>query len=215
LKIVFTRIAFKRILQFFQYALFTVAVGLLGYTAFALLDGWVFQNRQSRDLDERIRARQESPTIGAPSPAEVPAAPEDAPEPVALPAQGEAIGRIEIERIGLSVIVAEGVDKRTLRRAVGRIPFTALPGQPGNTGFAGHRDTFFRPLEKVVDGDVIVFTAPTGVRRYRVVFSRIVEPEDVWVLDPTERESMTLVTCYPFYFVGPAPQRFIVRAEKF
>ena len=81
-------------------------------------------------------------------------------------------------------------------------------------GVAAHRDTFFRPLEQVRVDDVIVFTTPAAQYRYRVVSSRIVDPADVSVLDGGEREILTLVTCYPFYFVGPAPNRFVVRAER-
>jgi sortase A len=124
------------------------------------------------------------------------------------------IGRMEIPRLSLSTVVAEGVDKRTLRRAVGHIPGTALPGQRGNVGIAGHRDTFFRSLKDIHVEDIIVLTTVWGEYRYRVVSSRVVSPDDVAVLHPTSNEVLTLVTCYPFYFVGPAPDRFIVRAER-
>jgi sortase A len=121
---------------------------------------------------------------------------------------------MEIPRLGLSMVVAEGIDGRTLRRAIGHIPGTALPGQLGNVGIAGHRDTFFRPLEDIHVDDIIEITTPWGEYRYRVVSSRVVSPDDVAVLDPTSNEVLTLVTCHPFYFVGPAPNRFIVRAER-
>jgi sortase A len=124
------------------------------------------------------------------------------------------IGRIEIPRLGLSVIVVEGVDRRILRRSVGHIPGTALPGQPGNVGISGHRDTFFRPLRNIRRDDIITLTTLLGDYRYRVLSTKIVSPSDVEVLDAGENEILTLVTCYPFYFVGPAPDRFIVRAER-
>jgi sortase A len=89
-----------------------------------------------------------------------------------------------------------------------------LPGHNGNVGIAGHRDTFFRPLEKVRVNDVVVLTAHGTEYRYRVVFSQVVSPSDVGVLDPTGDDMLTLVTCHPFYFVGPAPNRFIVRAVR-
>jgi sortase A len=89
-----------------------------------------------------------------------------------------------------------------------------MPGQAGNVGLAGHRDTFFRPLRDIQHDDVITVTTLLGEYRYRVLSAKIVPPEDVSVLDPGEGEILTLVTCYPFYFVGPAPDRFIVRAEK-
>jgi sortase A len=122
------------------------------------------------------------------------------------------VGRIEVPRLRLSAIAREGVDVRTLRLAVGHIPGTALPGQHGNAGFAAHRDTFFRPLKSVRQGDEVIVTTPGGVYRYAVTAMRIVDPEDVSVLNPTSDTSLTLVTCYPFDYVGSAPRRFIVRA---
>jgi sortase A len=109
-------------------------------------------------------------------------------------------------------VVRAGSDARTLRLAVGHIPGTALPGDSGNVGLAAHRDTFFRRLRDIQPDDEIVLTTPEGIFRYTVAGTKIVEPEDVWVLDATEQPSLTLVTCYPFTYVGSAPQRFIVRA---
>src|SRR5205814_8666088 len=106
----------------------------------------------------------------------------------------------------------EGVDTWTLRRAVGHIPGTALPGERGNAGFAAHRDTFFGPLKAVRSGDEVIVTTAGGQYRYAVTGTRIVDPEDVSVLAPTPDTTLTLVTCYPFDYVGSAPQRFIVRA---
>jgi sortase A len=124
------------------------------------------------------------------------------------------VGRIDVPRLGLSVIVAEGVDTLTLGRAAGHIPGTALPGQPGNVGIAAHRDTFFRPLRNISQNDLITLTTLFGVYRYRVVSTKVVSPYNIEVLDPGENEILTLVTCYPFDFVGAAPNRFIVRAER-
>jgi sortase A len=106
----------------------------------------------------------------------------------------------------------EGADTRTLRGAVGHVPSTALPGEQGNTAFAGHRDTFFRKLKDVRTGDAVIVTTGTGRHRYVVRDTRVVAPTDVWVLDPTAEATLTLVTCYPFNYFGSAPQRFIVRA---
>jgi sortase A len=122
------------------------------------------------------------------------------------------IGRIDVPRIKMTALAREGIDVRTLRVAVGHIPGTALPGEPGNAGFAAHRDTFFRPLKSVREGDAVVVTTPRGVYRYAVTSTRIVEPADVSVLDPTTDAILTLVTCYPFEYIGNAPQRFVVRA---
>jgi sortase A len=130
----------------------------------------------------------------------------------APPAAASYLWRIDVPRINLSAVAREGVDTRTLRRAVGHIPGTALPGARGNAGFAAHRDTFFSPLKHVRRGDDVIVTAPDGVYRYAVTSTRVVEPDDVSVLDPTPGTTLTLVTCYPFEYVGSAPQRFIVRA---
>ena len=101
-----------------------------------------------------------------------------------------------------------------LRRAAGHIKGTALPGTSGNVGIAGHRDTLFRPLRHIRQDDVITLTTLQGLYRYRVVSTKVVSPYDVAVLNPDGREILTLVTCYPFHFVGPAPDRFIVRATR-
>ena len=117
-------------------------------------------------------------------------------------------------RLGVSVIVMEGTDARTLRRAAGHINGTALPGQDGNVGIAAHRDTFFRPLRDIRKDDVITITTSRGDYRYRVVSTQIVGPDDVSVLNSDGSDVLTLVTCYPFNFIGAAPSRFIVRAEQ-
>lgn len=190
----------QRFLKWAQGVLLVVAAALLGYWAFALLDSWYYQEQQSRYLDQLPPAEQ----------AESLSTPE-----AALPQLDDGlVGRIEIARIGLSVIVAEGVASKTLRKAAGHIPSTALPGQGGNVGIAGHRDTFFRPLEEIRVNDLIVLTTRAGEYRYRVVSSQVVDPSDVAVLDSNGSDVLTLVTCHPFYFVGPAPNRFIVRAVR-
>jgi sortase A len=124
------------------------------------------------------------------------------------------LGRIEIRAIGLSAMILEGTDARTLRRAVGHIPSTPLPGQQGNVALTGHRDTFFRPLLHIHKDDEIRLTTLKGSYRYLVDSLKVVEPEDTKVLDNSDDAILTLVTCYPFYFVGPAPRRFIVRAHR-
>jgi sortase A len=208
MRVVIAHESLKLVLRWIQRALFACAVSMLGYCAFVLVDGWAFQNRERHQLEYLLHARQEAPggalrTASAASPGNP------------LPSvDRELVGRMEIPRLGLSVIVMEGTGATTLRRAVGHIPGTALPGQAGNVGISGHRDTFFRPLRNIRRDDIITLTTPLGEYRYRVVSTRIVGPRDVAVLDPTGNESLTLVTCYPFYFVGSAPNRFIVRAER-
>lgn len=128
--------------------------------------------------------------------------------------EGSVVGRVEIPRIGVSVMVVEGVKARDLKVAVGHIPGTALPGEAGNVGIAGHRDTFFRKLREVRPSDAITFTTLYGSYQYSVESTSVVQPDDVEVIRPTSEAMLTLVTCYPFYYVGPAPERFIVRARR-
>jgi sortase A len=208
MRLVVTKKSLRRALTWTQRALFAGAVLALGYCGFVLADAWIFQKRASQELETRLH--DERTARGDPSRTGSPASPEF---PPAIGPDG-LIGRIEIPRIGISVVVFEGTDKTTLRHAVGHIPGTALPGQPGNSGLAGHRDTFFRPLKDILQNDIITLATLAGQYRYRVVSTRVVAPTEVSVLNPTVNETLTLVTCHPFYFVGAAPNRFIVRAER-
>lgn len=120
---------------------------------------------------------------------------------------------LRIPKIGLEVPVLPGTDDLTLNRAVGAIAGTAMPGEVGNVGIAGHRDSFFRGLKDLESGDRLELETLAGSQEYRVTSIRIVDPSEVHVLAPTSRQVVTLVTCYPFYFVGKAPRRYIVQAE--
>ena len=202
----------RLILQWTQRLFFASAVLLLGYCGFVVVDAWVFQQRESRSLehlledrrkaaDNDLQLRRVTSTPGLPS-------------IVTGGLIGGLIGRLEIPRLELSVVIIEGDDSKTLRRAVGHIPATPIPGQTGNVALTGHRDTFFRPLRKIRVNDIIVLTTLQGEYHYRVVSTRVVSPDNVAVLNASDGESLTLVTCYPFYFVGSAPSRFIVRAER-
>lgn len=125
------------------------------------------------------------------------------------------LGRLEVPRIGLSAAVREGVDARTLDVSVGHVPGTARPGSPGNAALAAHRDAEFRPLREIRAGDEIRFVGSSGLTRYRVSWTRVVPPERVDVIRPEEAAfALTLVTCYPFGYVGRAPLRFVVRADR-
>ena len=124
-----------------------------------------------------------------------------------------ALAVLKIARLRLTVPVFEGTDDATLDRGAGHIEGTAAPGADGNSGIAGHRDGFFRVLKDIVPGDVMELETLRTTVTYRVERTWIVEPDDVSVLDPTPSGAVTLVTCYPFYFIGSAPQRFIVRAR--
>jgi len=121
---------------------------------------------------------------------------------------------LRIPKLRLEVAVLPGTDEPTLDRGLGHIDDTALPGADGNSGIAGHRDGFFRGLKDIRPGDTIELATLDRKDIYRVERTWIVDPADVSVLDPTAAPSLTLVTCYPFYFVGSAPQRFIVRAVR-
>ena len=127
---------------------------------------------------------------------------------------GVPLGALSIPRLRLSVVVLHGTDGLTLRRGVGHIEKMAMPGDPGNMGIAGHRDTFFRPLRQVQLGDDVLLETPAGRTHYRVASFRVVGPSDVDVLDPTPDATLTLVTCYPFGYFGSAPDRFVVRATR-
>jgi sortase A len=122
-------------------------------------------------------------------------------------------GRLEIPEVGLAVPIVDDYDPQKLIRGVGHVPGTALPGGLGNLVLAGHRDTFFRPLRNVHPGMDINVITQHGRYRYRIDTTEIVTPDHVEVLEIGEHPEMTLITCYPFDFVGPAPKRFIVHAH--
>ena len=208
MRIVVGKAPLRRILKWAQRALFACAFLLLGYCAFSLGDAWIFQSRQSAILDRQLRDRQAASESA--SQLQSSAVPASAP---AVAADG-LIGRLEIPRLFLSVVVVEGVDKTTLRRAVGHIPGTSLPGDSGNVGLAGHRDIFFRPLKDLKIKDEIQFSTLKGNFKYEVQSLRVVDPSNVGVLASSGENVLTMVTCYPFYFVGPAPKRWIVRARQ-
>jgi sortase A len=177
---------------------------MLGYCGFVLADTWIFQREESRELTRLLTDQPAPATLNS--------------VPIAASVRAAAIkgliGRIDVARLGLSVVVVEGTSAHTLRRAAGHIAGTALPGEQGNVGISGHRDTLFRPLRDIRQGDIITLSTPAGEYRYSVVSTKIVSPEDTSVLNSDGSDILTLVTCYPFYFVGPAPNRFIVRAER-
>jgi len=141
--------------------------------------------------------------------ADVPADQVTAPAP-----EGTPVSRLEIPRLGLSVLIGEGTSSHTLRLGAGHIRGTAAPNESGNVGIAAHRDTFFRKLNGLHPGDTITLTTPTTSWRYAVEWTRIVLPSDTKVLRKSSEPVLTLVTCYPFYYIGKAPKRFIVRARR-
>jgi sortase A len=177
-----------------ERTLIVIGVVCLGWTGLSWMEAMRFQAAQSRALDSAV-AKQPSSEVDdgtAPTP----------------------IGRLEIPRLRISAMVIPGDDDATLRNAVGYLTDTPLPWSGGNTALAGHRDTFFRPLERVREGDDIYLTTTHGRFHYRVRHSIIVAPEDVWVLEPSPHPVLTLITCYPFHYVGAAPKRFVVQADR-
>lgn len=181
---------------FLEGTLLVIALLSLAWCGISFVEPRLYQALQGRALDEELRDRMRGLDRVAEHGVPV----------------GSILGRLEIPRLGLSAIIREGEDPRTLRLAVGHLPGTAWPGHPGNAAIAGHRDTFFRTLRHIEEHDEILVTTSSGVYRYMVVSTRIVYPDNVSVLKSTRQSVLTLVTCYPFVYVGSAPQRFIVRA---
>lgn len=173
--------------------LLAVGVVLLGYVAYVEGDARTYQALERRRFED-VRLHH-------------------SPAPVAV-VEGDTIGEIVIARIGLRAMVAQGESERVLRRAVGHLADTALPGELGNVVLAGHRDTFFRPLRHVQVGDVITLRTQMADVEYVVESTAVVPPTDLEVLQPTGGRTLTLITCYPLAFVGSAPDRFIVRARE-
>ncbi|HLH02117.1 MAG TPA: class D sortase [Bryobacteraceae bacterium] len=211
--------------------LFLAGICGVGYYAYAVADEYVYQNYENWTFDQQLaggthvtfldylRAKAgltndgtlkvEGPAVAGSS-----AAPH--------PALGETLGRVSISRLNLSAIVREGVDSGTLKTAVGHVPSTALPGQRGNFAIAAHRDTLFRALKDIRVGDVVTVQTSAGSYDYQVAGTKIVKPSDVSVLrsdgggfvtTDSNTHLLTMITCYPFYYVGSAPKRFIVEAR--
>ncbi len=201
------------ILRWLERGLWVVAAILLGWVLYSLADGEIFQLRAESHLEHALAAQAHPSRQLRELPGDD-GTESESPEPMATPDAGAPIGRLEIPRLGVSVMVAEGATAAVLRKAVGHIAGTGLPGSGGNVALAGHRDRYFRPLKDIRDGDEILLTTPQGTFRYQVEWTRVVEPTDIQILDSTRLPSLTLVTCYPFYYVGHAPHRFAVRARR-
>jgi sortase A len=205
-----------RAVKILQYGLTIVGAVALGYWLAMFLGSRVYQMQEERNFAREIQQQQQQQQQEQQQQKSVP--PGQTPPPVygvpLSPKNGTVVGRLVIPRVGVSVMVVEGVDDKDLSRAAGHIPGTALPGEPGNVGIAAHRDTFFRPLRSISRNDAITLSTVEGSYRYKVVSTRIVKPKDVQVLAPTADDTLTLVTCYPFSFIGSAPDRFIVKAQR-
>ncbi len=203
------------VLRWLERGLLLVAILCLGGWAWAWLDAKYTQAHDSQILDAArdsaaaVDSARQTDRLDTFQPAS------NQPEPPQRQlAEGSLFGRIAIPRLDVSTIVLEGVDASTLRRGAGHIPATAFPGKRGNVGIAAHRDSFFRGLKDVRKNDIVRLETLEGTFNYRVDWTRIVTPDDVTVLGDTAGPELTLVTCYPFYYVGSAPKRFIVRAIR-
>jgi sortase A len=197
----------KRILLWSHYLLFVAGLCALAYC--------VIVTMEARRYQAWARERLQKPSSDLDALATPPNPTELSTHAASLRSRGIAlVGRVEVPRIHLSAMIADGATPLVLDRAVGHLPGTALPGQAGNTALAAHRDTFFRRLGELESGDVIRITEPGGEYSYRVTFTDIINPDETWVLQSASGETLTLITCYPFHFVGPAPKRFVVRAHR-
>jgi sortase A len=177
-----------------ERTLWLAGVVLAGWAAIAIVSAMRF--------DREARARFDA----------TPPAPTATPPPARL-ATGDMLGIVEIPRLGFSSVVVEGDSDDVLDVAVGHLPDTPLPWQPGNSALAGHRDGHFRPLKDIAVGDRIRLRTHHGDFDYTIQSTVIVLPSDISVLKPTPKKTLTLITCYPFTYVGRAPKRFVIRAE--
>jgi len=172
---------------------FFLAFGILalGYAGFVFADAHRYQALEMKKFKEAGRLA----------------------EPRSL-VEGNVIGEIQVPRLGLKAMVVQGDSAANLRRAVGHLSKSALPGEWGNVALAGHRDTFFRPLRDIRLGDEIRFKTRERSFEYRVESIEVVAPTDIRVLESATGHELTLLTCFPFHYVGPAPKRLVVRAQE-
>jgi sortase A len=188
----------QQFMRWTRRILMLAGVLALSYVALTLFNAWQFQNAASHTLEKQIHAEEQHTIIQARHPAK----------------EGDHLGRIEIPSIGVSVIVLQGTTTQTLRLGVGHIDGTALPGESGNIGIAGHRDTFFRGLKDIHRDDEILLQTVDGIARYKVDWIQITAPSDGGIVSPTTESGLTLVTCYPFHYIGAAPERYVVHARR-
>jgi len=198
------------VIRYFFLALAITCLGLYGYM---YLERVLYQTYESRKFDQALERSAAAASTAQTRPMSSIVHAFRKPSPWSK-SPAAAIGRLSVPRLHLSAMVREGIDRNTLLLAVGHIPATALPGQPGNVGVAGHRDTFFRGLKDLRTGDEIQFSTLHGDFKYVVESLIVVEPENVGVLAPSSENMLTMVTCYPFYYIGSAPKRFVVRARQ-
>ena len=195
-KLLFEVVLRLRVLRFTQRLFLGVGVVILAYVGGMVAYAGVYQRYQSRMFEHKRELRELTTSHAV-----------DVRE-------GDLVGKLDIPRIGISVVVLEGVEAGTLEAAAGHVPGTADLGGEGNAAIAAHRDTFFRNLRGIRSGDRIQVSTLQGTYIYIVDSTRIVAPEETAVLESKGYPELTLITCYPFYFVGFAPKRFIVHARR-
>jgi LPXTG-site transpeptidase (sortase) family protein len=189
------------VLRWLERALFIGAVACATWIYVTWKDATFYQLYAKNEMD-RVAAGELPPDAWRPSIVQ------------SVNPRDSLIGVLSIPSVEMSVAVVEGDDDQALRIAAGHLPDTPLPWEKGNSALAGHRDSFFAPLARVSGGDEISLTTRHGILRYRVVFMTIVGPDDLSVLGTSDDAALTLITCYPFGYLGSAPQRFIVQAVR-
>jgi sortase A len=191
-----------------ERCLWLAAIGFLGTALWMKGDSIFYQFRADRELDAAIRSLG---AIGESAPAK-----QAGGEPAVRVqlAPGTPLARLSVPRLAVEIVVAEGTDDRVLQRALGHVPTSARPGEAGNVALAGHRDTHFRFLEQLVVGDEMVLESVSARDVYRVEWAVVVEPHQVELVEDSGYAALTLVTCYPFRYVGNAPYRYVIRARK-
>lgn len=218
-----------------QIFLLIIGLAAIGYYGYSVANEYFYQAYENWAFDQQIAGRRgvtftdylkEQTPLGFLARASQATASDEShsatpsrrvitvPSKIPYPETGSVLGRVDIPRLNLSAIVREGVDPTTLKTAVGHVPATALPGQVGNFAIAAHRDTLFRALKDIKKDDVVTFQSSEGTYKYEVISTKIVKPSDVSVLQVDgDQKLLTMITCYPFYYVGSAPERFIVQAR--
>jgi sortase A len=206
----------RTLLRWLSRALAVAGAAALTWCAYVLVQSRLYQREAARELQRAPTVRVAPPEPTAEPPESESCEEETAPAPPAPepPAPGTPLAQLEIPRLGLSAVVAEGCGDDVLRLAIGHIPGTAYPGQQGNVALSAHRDSFFRNLGRIRPNDAIRLTMPDRIECYVVDSFEIVGPKDVRVLAPSDESTLTLLTCYPFHYIGHAPKRFVVHAHR-
>ena len=207
-------------LRWLEGALLTAGIACLAWVAVSWMLAARYQSRTKDAILSQLPVGEPAGNIaltptaptGLPSDGEAWAAPDERPSE---DGNDDALGVLEIPRLQLSVAVLRGDDEWTLQLGAGYLADTPLPWEPGNTVLAGHRDTFFRPLRRLAVGDDVRLATRRGTFHYQVRRIVVVDPDDLWVLNPEDRQvGLTLITCYPFGYIGSAPRRYVVHAAR-